>query len=292
GLAEIVNGATVSSSTWAKGDAGDVIVHAGQIKIDDQRCIYQTGIMSDAIAETLGDAGTVEVTVDGLLEIINAGQISSNTKGQGDAGNVVIHARDLRINNNGIYNTNSGISSQAESDSQGDAGAVAVKVTERIELINGGRISSNTNAQGHAGQVIVQTNGLFIDGADSIISSAASHEATGYVGNVLIETGSANLKNGGSISIIAEQVLSQDRLATMPQNAITIQADSLHIDQEARITAQSSGNAPAGAINIRAGKTLVENSGRITTSSREADGGPITIQGDSLFLKDGLISTS
>ena len=80
-------GAEISSSTFAQGNAGSVEVKAGELRIDDSGNPDQfTGITSKANPDSSGNAGTVTVTVEGLLELLNGGEITSSTFAQGNAG--------------------------------------------------------------------------------------------------------------------------------------------------------------------------------------------------------------
>ena len=292
GLLELINGATISSSTWSTGDAGSVIVKAGELQIDAHGVEPFTGIASQATISSEGSAGTVEITVAGLLELINGGQITSSTWAPGDAGSVTIKTETLKIDGQGNKDKLTGIGSTAEPGSGGTAGTVEITVGGLLELLDGAEISSGTSAPGDAGSVIVNAQKMSINGEFTGIFSGATDTATGYVGDVIINSDLISLVNGGQISISADQVLAEDRLAHMEQNAICISSHTLHLDQHAKITAESTANVPAGAINIQADNTLIENSSRITTSSNDANGGPITVQGDVIFLNEGLMSTS
>ncbi|MGR9052375.1 MAG: two-partner secretion domain-containing protein, partial [Gammaproteobacteria bacterium] len=92
GLVKIANGGTISTDTFAVGKAGEITVKAAEIEIDGGRQIYQTGILSRAFSDSVGNAGSVSVSVDGLLNIRNGGSISTDTSAKGNAGDIVIHA--------------------------------------------------------------------------------------------------------------------------------------------------------------------------------------------------------
>ncbi|SLM31864.1 exported hypothetical protein [Desulfamplus magnetovallimortis] len=291
-LLEMRDGAEISSSTSAKGDAGDVIVTAGSIKINGNGEV--TGIESDASYGSSGNAGTVDVTVDGLLELLDEARISSSTSAKGDAKNVIVKAGELKIDGKGGDGT--GIASLAFYFSEGNGGTVTVTVDRLLKLIDGALISSSTYAKGDAGTVTVNADNIIIDGESTGIYSAATDNAAGYVGDVIINADSVTLMNGGNISISAEQKLSEESLAELSGNSIVnsinINARNIHLDQKATITSESTQNVPASEINIQANKTIVKNSSTINTSCKNADGGDITIQSDSLFIHDAQITTS
>ena len=295
GLLELLNGGQITSSTFAQGNAGSVEVQAGNLRIDDPGTPDQvTGIASQADQSSSGNAGTVKVTVTGLLELLNGAAITSSTFAQGNAGSVEVQAGDLRID--GTPGQFTGITSQTTSS--GDAGTVKVTVAGLLELLNGAEITSSTFAQGNAGSVEVQAGDLRIDGSGTSdqltgITSLATLEATGLVGNVEVETGAATLLNGGKISIEARQTIPESQLSEPIETRILISADHLHLDGQASITAESTGNAPASVVEIHAGDLLMEGGSRITTTSSEASGGNIRVTAQSMVrLRDSFITAT
>jgi filamentous hemagglutinin family protein len=298
GLMELLNGGQITSDTFAQGDAGDVKVQAGELRIDDVGNPEQvTGISSDTVNAS-GDAGTVTVTVAGLVELLNGAEISSSTFAQGDAGSVVVQAGELRIDDVGNPEQVTGIFSQANADSSGDAGTVTVTVSGLVELLDGGLITSSTFAQGDAGSVVVQAGELRIDNVgnpDQLtgIISLATHEATGLVGHIEVEAGTVTLLNGGTISIEARQTLPESQITEPIETRILISADHLHLDGEASITAESTGNAPASVVEIHAGDLLMEGESRIATTSNEASGGNIQVIAQAMaWLQDSTVTAT
>ena len=92
-MLELLNGAQILSDTWATGDAGSIIIHAGEMTVDGQGSGSFTGISSDAEPGSTGsNAGSVDIDVKGLLEVLNGAQISSSTFATSHAGTVNVHA--------------------------------------------------------------------------------------------------------------------------------------------------------------------------------------------------------
>ena len=111
----------------AKG--GFVTVNAGNL------LLVNLGEISTASSGS-GTAGTVAVTVPGLLSINGGGStmratgISSGATAEGDAGGVIIDAGNLSVVNGGA------ISSSSSIRSSGNAGTVVVRVAGTV-LIDG-----------------------------------------------------------------------------------------------------------------------------------------------------------
>ncbi|MBU4264330.1 MAG: filamentous hemagglutinin N-terminal domain-containing protein [Proteobacteria bacterium] len=244
-----------------------------------------------------GSGGMIEVAVDDLV-IQSGGEINTTTTGAASGGTILIDANTVSINgeSSGLIDT-TGLFSETSLDSTGDAGKISVTARTEMDILAGGKISTSTSSAGNAGAITITAGKLLIDSdmsgwwQVSAISSSANNLSTGTVGSIGIDAGSLII-NGGEISIAAEQTLPNDDPGTGPQGKIDITAGGLHLEHAGRITAESLGNVPASAIEIRADELLMEDGSAITTSSNNADGGPISIEAHLLDLEDSLITTS
>ncbi len=288
GMLEMYNGANISASTKGfsldstdnKGDAGNVTVGAGGIRMD------ASWITSDSLY-ALGKAGTVEVTAEETLELIDGARISTSTNVEGDAGSVKVRAG--RIGIDGGDSGYAGISSEALYGS-GKAGTVEVTAEESLELIDGARISTSTYAAGDAGSVKIEAGRIAIDGPLSGFASQAQPGAAGMVGNVHVRAGQIRVSNEGSISIAHLGGLSDERRT----NLLKIEAATLELLNGSRISARSEGNVPASDIELRlSDKLVVKGSSSVATSAKAGDGGDISVSCPGYaLLEDGLVTTS
>ncbi len=295
GFMEMINGAQIQSASFSGGKAGNVTIQTGGLRIDGQASSGRvTGIAGFVYFG--GDADTMELRVDNLLEIVSGAQISTDTFGEGNAGSVKIHAGNLRIEDQGPDNQVTGVFSRARSGSSGNAGTVDITVTNLLEVLNGAAIMSGTAAKGNAGEVKIAAGEVRIDdrnsGKGTGITGSAHEDAGGHVGDVTITADTVSVLNGGQISIAANRILPEENLSDIPETAVCIDTGRLHLDHNAFITAESTGNALAAAIRVQADDMVVENNSRITTSASKTDGAPISVQGETLILRDGLITTS
>ena len=109
------------------------------------------------IADNRGDrdaaGGGVSVSAGELVELRDGSQIRSSAFGKGDSGGVGITTSRLLIDGFVLPTTSlrTGIVSQAESNSGGDAGAISITAGD-VELINSGRIDGRTAGTGQRGQ--------------------------------------------------------------------------------------------------------------------------------------------
>ncbi len=262
GLAELLNGAEISSSTFALGNAGSIEVSAGELRIDDLGTLNQfTGIASTANRDSSGAAGAVEVTVQGLAELLNGAEISSNTFALGNAGSVEVSAGELRIDGRGIPNQFTGIASNAEPGSSGTAGTVKVTVKGLGELLNGAGISSSTFTRGNAGIVEVSTGALYIDGGGTEqltgITSNAASGSSGAAGSVEVMVhGLAQLLNGAQISSNA----APDSSGAAGMVKVTIQGLAQLLNG-ASIISSTFAQGDAGRVEVFAGELYIDGGG-------------------------------
>ena len=69
--------------------------------IDGQGSEYFTGIASQADFGSTGKAGSVDINVDGMLQLLNGAQILSDTWATGDAGSMTVHVGEMIIDDQG-----------------------------------------------------------------------------------------------------------------------------------------------------------------------------------------------
>jgi filamentous hemagglutinin family protein len=289
GLLEVLNGGMISSSTLASGGAGGVGIDAGCLRIDGQGSSKFTGIASNATSGSSGNAGRVTIKIAGLLEVLNGGEISSSTFGGGDAGGVEIESGRLRVDGQGsTYVT--GILSNAGPSAWGKAGTVTLRVSDLLEVLNGGQISSSTFARGGAGGVEIDAGSLRIDRQGSSqgtgIASQAAPRSIGDAGTVTIRVaGLLEVLNGGQIS--------SGTFATGDAGGVQIEAKNLRIDGQgsSRVTgigskANSGSAGRAGKVTIRVTDLLaVLNGGGISSSTFSAgEAGGVTINAGELLI--------
>lgn len=291
---EILNGGQISSNTHGSGDAQGIDIQAGHLCIDGQGADHITGIRSESIRYASGNAGILSIRVADQLEVVNGGDISSSTFGLGDAGQVKIDAGNLRVDGKS-YNGFTGIGSTSEASSSGNAGAVSITVQDRVEVVNGGEISSSTFSSGDAGSVKIQAGELLVEGGradiSSVIASGSFESARGFAGDVDIRAEKVTIQHDGLITIQTHQMLPEEGIS-LNHSRLFIKSPVVILDQGAWVSARSTGNVPAAFVEIQAENFLLSRNSRVTTVSNEADGGDITLMVKLIDLKDSLITSS
>jgi large exoprotein involved in heme utilization and adhesion len=98
----VTGGSQLSASTLGQGNAGNVIINAhDHISFDGTSADGEFVSAADARVESdaVGRGGNVQLTT-GSLSVSNGAGLGAATRGQGDAGNVIINARNHVVFNN------------------------------------------------------------------------------------------------------------------------------------------------------------------------------------------------
>ena len=161
----------------------------------------------------IGNSGNIDITA-GSLFATDGAQLQAVTFGQGNAGNVIINARD-RVLFDGVGTD--GLPSAAFStiglfnfkgSPVGNGGNVEIN-TNSLEVRNGAQLQASTFGRGNAGNVIITGDRVLFDGVgtDGLPSAAFSTVGSigftgspvGNGGNVEINTNSLEVRNGGQL---------------------------------------------------------------------------------------------
>ena len=320
GALDVRGGATLSGGTSGTGRAGTIIVTADTLRIDSDGADGQTGILSQTGFDASGGGGLIQVTATDI-ELFGSGQIGTSTFGSGNAGSIIIDTNSLVSDGQGIGT--GGINSTSSTFSTGGSGAIDVHADE-IGLRNGGSINTTMFGQGDSQGISIRVGSLTIDGADggaiTAVSSSTGAGTIGDAGDIMINAGSITVLgdgqidsdtngagNGGTINIIADEILLDGRGtnflagilsesggdATGAGGVINITAGSLEVRDSIRIASRTFSGAPAGQVNIAADHIIVDGSNGFDTSiSSEASSfggsaGQIDISAGNLDLRRG-----
>lgn len=185
---EVVNGAIVSSASFADGTGGNLTINARQITLRAPDPTVGNSIISTSGFGTKR-AGTLRLNVE-RLEVLEGSTIASAAFNRSFGGNLIINASDS-IQISGSKTTSEGLlrsninSSANEADSilqrffgvprfpQGDAGSVVIN-TPSLTLQDSGRIGAKNDGSGNAGTVEINADRLSLDSGSSILTSTAS----------------------------------------------------------------------------------------------------------------------
>ncbi|MCG8362964.1 MAG: filamentous hemagglutinin N-terminal domain-containing protein, partial [Pseudanabaenales cyanobacterium] len=157
---EVANGATLSASTFGRGDAGNVILTIRETArfdgVNPFGGISPSGAFSTVEPNGEGQGGNVELSAKNL-EVTNGAQLSAVTFSRGDAGNVILTisetARFDGVNRFTEINPSGAFSSVAP-NGEGQGGNIELSA-KNLEVANGAQLQSATFGRGDAGNVIL-----------------------------------------------------------------------------------------------------------------------------------------
>jgi len=280
-----LNGATISASVQdvnaADGTDGPTS-GLGNIALTSST-MNMTGGTVTAATSGARNAGTITLTTTGnMLNVGGGGSITSSTTSSGDAGQVIITAPTLSLNDATITTSTS---------STGNAGGITATVGT-MNLTNGSNVSSNStgtlSGAGDAGSVTIEASGSFTSNGSKVSTSAEN--ATG--GDILIDAQNVQLSNGTLISANSNAPFSE----TGEGNAgnITITSASNVVMQNSSVTTEAS-DASGGNIKVDAPDAVMVQlvNSRVSTSvggdANVSNGGNITIDPQFVVLQNSQI---
>ncbi|AFZ00687.1 beta strand repeat-containing protein [Calothrix sp. PCC 6303] len=303
----LTNGGEISSDVLGEGNAGNifidakdsvkvdgVLVDAGKLEGSNLDFDAWSNISSDLLGESIGKAGNIQITTPSL-SLTNAGQISSTSSGQGDAGNITINAPNNVIISGfaGRFNTNSQVSSYVIRNAVGNSGEIRIK-TGNLTVNNGGAIGTNNGGIGNGGNIFIDaTDTITFDGigGNGQGSQAVSFATNGNAGNIQIKTGSLFLTNGGVLSSTLSGRGNAGNIVINARDTVKIDGiiqDGTDADASTLTSALLSGEGKGGDIEIITGSLFVTNGGVISANtSGRGNAGNITINARDTVTFDG-----
>ncbi|MFM6073637.1 MAG: filamentous hemagglutinin, partial [Dolichospermum sp.] len=219
-------GGFINAGTFGKGNAGDIAIKATQ-------GVTIGGVLSSGLKAT-GEGDSGGITIDtSTLTLEKGGFIDASTSGKGNAGKIEIHVSQ-GVTVGGV------LSSTVFDTGEGNSGGITID-TSTLTLENGGYISADTYGKGDAGNIAIRaTEGVNVGG---FLFSGVNDKAVGNSGGITIDTSTLTLENGGFISA--------DIYGKGNAGDINIEARNITIDQSGVYSfALGDGAGKGGNINI------------------------------------------
>lgn len=240
-------------NAFKSGNAGSLeILNARQVTV-------QGGALISASANATGQAGNITInTPDGIVRVtgvsnnpggLTASSILSETQNSGRAGDILIKAQQLLVQDGGQVS--------AQTIATGQAGTLTVNATERVEVTgtNGmfnSRLFFNSAGVGKAGGIRIQTNRLSLtDGGQITVSGTGS----GVSGNIDVAADSITLRNQGAIR--ATTTLSEGGNIFLRLSDPGI---SIWMQNNSEISAEAAQFANAGNLTLDAAGAIISRS--------------------------------
>ena len=269
----------------ASSQAGDVVLRA-----TERTRVGQLSRVDNTVnLNSQGNSGDIRIRT-GSLFVTDGSQLSTNTFGLGNAGNIQIQANN-RVSFAGLgtfdEETNDaagGAFSRVEIGAVGNGGDISI-TTGDLSLTNASLVDASTLGDGNAGNVQIQARDrIFL--SNSAIGSQVDLTAVGHGGAINITTGALSMRSGGQIAtntfgqgdsgnirIQARDRISLDGFVTLPDGTVSpsgiissvsvpeaigdggkinISTRTLSITSGAQIQAETLGRGNGGDIHINA----------------------------------------
>lgn len=286
GALTLTNGSTIDGGVmYSTGNARAMSIAAGILTIDGGGSY--TGI-DNSTAESLGQAGAVDINVTGALTMANGARIQSATLNGGNANKVAITAHELNIT--GSPDAATAITTDSPSGA-GNAGDIEINAT-RVTVARAGQISSSTHSAGEGGTVVMNVGSLIVDGSGwegSTAIASRTADGSGSAGKVTINaTGEVVLRERG---IITSRTDGAGAAGTVDLAAARLTIDAVDAAGAGRTgifgsaTANSSGQT--GEVTISAGRVAMRNGGVLSLRNDATVADPGSLRSTRLAVAAG-----
>ena len=293
-----VNNSGILLSASGKGNAGSISITTDKLSLANSSYIDANN--SD------GEGGSVNLQAKSF-SLIDGANISTNTRGLGNAGNITVNADDMIIDRQGNASLTGLSSTSLVQGINNKSGNIAVTVNDKLSLLGGGIISTSTLSDlGDAGAVNIKAGNLLMNGLGESTSSAKiwipktdplnpnatpivetkvillprpispgissdNFFSSGHAGTVNVTANNLNITDGG--------VISSDTLASGDANTVTVTANTLNMTSNGSISSNTSGAGKAGDISVNATTLTMDHAVIKATAEENSTGraGVITV---------------
>ena len=267
-----------------------------QVNVASENLLTDIALTDQALVSVSGTVGgTININAQNLALLGNSvmeGGISSESSLATPAGDININVRD------NIYLDGSNINNKALF-SISNAGNINI-TTGSLELLNGSQINADAEANGNAGNIDINADGLLsISGLGGnnrggAIRAVARPGSTGNGGKINITANAMSILDGGLIAGSTNGPGNAGNLIFNVSGEIFLSGidgtgrSSRITNSTGRGISQGRGNGDAGDINITANSLIVSDGGLIRTPTRSSGmSGNVYINVNSLELIDG-----
>lgn len=270
------NGAGLYSRIYGIGNAGNITIEARDAVSFDYSQAF-----SVVTPTGQGRGGEIRITA-GSVSVTSLAQLATLTQGIGDAGNIIITARDtvrfdgsdprLQIASSAFSSVGDG--SPDGRTARGNGGDIRITANS-VFFTNNARLIAATNRQGNAGNVIINARDTVSFDGGSGAASGVFPDGNGNGGSINITSDSLLLSDGAALAV--------NSIGSGRAGSLTVEASRIHLDNQASIDAGTVSGG--GNVDLRSPFLILRNNSTITTNAQSAGmGGNINIDAGSGFI--------
>ncbi|MBN3911014.1 MAG: S-layer family protein [Nostoc sp. NMS1] len=288
----IQDGAELRASARGSGDGGNIIVKAsdllsvtGESSTNDPG--YLTGMSTSIRENATGQGGSIFLEA-GKIEVLNGPSIRTGTYGQGNAGNIYVKANEVTIAgyaNSGIVSRFFASAYVLEENgkprldrSTGKGGNITFDVGH-LKLLEGGKISSSSEAQGNAGWILIN--------ADRVELAGKSRSPVQLNFTYALDAGGKSGLYAFSDNTSTKDLPVSQGLRYGDAGSIRINANSLTVRDEAEIVVSSNNNSNAGNLVVQSDTIRLSEQGKLRAEVASGSQGNINLTSSLLLMRDG-----
>ncbi|BAY88995.1 filamentous hemagglutinin N-terminal domain-containing protein [Tolypothrix sp. PCC 7601] len=259
------------------------IGNAGNLKVNTQNLIVRDGAQVSTATFGAGRGGNLTINASGKVQLIGRSSDNSSPSGlnsaaaqgsTGDAGDLTINAQDLFIRDGAEVIT--------ATRGAGNGGNLTINAPGKVELIGRSteniygsalRTSVGPSAKGNAGNLIINTNDLFVRNGSQISVGVLG---AGKGGNLIVNAmRKVEITEESTNNFFSSGLFGQTEPGTTGDAGdLTINTPELLIENGAGISVQSFGTGNAGILNINAASIRLNNNALITANTRSVNKTP------------------
>ncbi|HEY9871904.1 MAG TPA: filamentous hemagglutinin N-terminal domain-containing protein [Candidatus Obscuribacterales bacterium] len=232
-------------------------------------------------AVTTGDGGGDIQVAGRRITLSDRSRITASTTGTLPGGNVTIQASELIEIRGANVEFAGGIF--APTAGSGNAGNIKIK-TRQLRMQEGTRVTAFSNGSGNGGTVNIHASELVeLSGAspngDTVTSLESRAYADGDGGDVQIQTQQLSLHNGAQISASTFSSGNGGKVNVNASESLQVVGRTPNRRFPSAVVAVTSGSGRSGEISIKTGKLVILDGARISAAtSNIGDGGSLKIR--------------
>jgi filamentous hemagglutinin family protein len=215
----IERGAQISAGTFGTGRGVDLNIEAGEVELGgvfidpvDRSSSERlaSGLFARVNREATGRGGTLTINTERLI-VRDGAQISTETRGTGQAGNLIVRASDSIELTGTIPETNdpSAIFANVadEATATGNGGRLTIE-TERLSVRNGAQIGTTAQNTGRAGTLRINADSILLSGTSPLVEFRGDGRSGLFVSvEPALPGGQITTANGGDLSVEANELI-------------------------------------------------------------------------------------
>ncbi len=309
----LTEGSAISNDIFGIGNAGNININARDtVSFDNissvSSNVFSSGlfdnISSNVYSDGVGKGGDIRIKT-GNLSLTNGSDISTNTLGEGNAGNIFVEASDS-VKLDGVFRNpnisessdnlldgiiiSSGIRSDSLMSGMAKAGDIQI-TTKSLSVSNFAQISAGTSGQGNAGNITINASDKVTFSDLGSANSTGVSDSVGDGGDIRIKAGDLLLKNGGSLLTFNGRAGNSGNIFLDVRDTITFEGVAINGIESGALTFAENGNA--GNIEVKTSSLfLTDGSSMVSTLRREENSdnfsaGKIAINASDTIKIDG-----